>query len=158
MIKAWIEKNERRAAHTQMLSAAAERAHAAAATKVARMRADAARLTEDATKLAEGAESAYAASKTHAAQFGAEEPSERLVECGAYLYEAAMRGNAPSFHDAARRGYRVHAAALHSALQDALALGEVVQSSDGRLALNGPEGVVCAMWDRRECRTPQNSK
>lgn len=151
MIKAWLDKNERRARHTASLRVAAQRAREADVTKAARMRAEAARLSAEADRLTEEAERAFRGGSS-AAQFPPLPPSARLIECGAYLYEAAMRGLVPTFHDAARRGYQVHAAALHSALQDALALGELTQDSEGRVSL-GLEGSVCEMWDIRKGRS-----
>lgn len=142
MIKAWKEGNARREHHTATLLRAAERALSEAESRAARLRQDAARVEQSAL-------AAHQAALAHASRFAVEPPPARLVECAAYLYEACMLQIVPSFHDAARRGYRVHAAALHSVIQDALALGEVYADSEGRVSLVGP-GTVADMWDLRE--------
>lgn len=60
-------------------------------------------------------------------------PTERLINCAAFLYDAASCQLKPTYSEAVRLGYFVTGAALASALNDALALGWIGKTKDGAL-------------------------
>lgn len=101
-----------------------------------------ARLLDAARKASEKVE----ALRAQAGQLAPLEPPARLVECGAYLYTCAMESGVPSFHDAAVRGFRVHAAALASVLKDALDEGMVTWGPEGRLYATPEAEPLRALW------------
>lgn len=81
------------------------------------------------------------------------DPPDNLCACAAYLWGCSEREVAPSYQDAHTQGYRVHAAALQSVINDAVSSGQVRALPEGRiLCLGGTELHRLAMLRR------QNSK
>lgn len=66
-----------------------------------------------------------------AREAASEPPSEMIVACAAYLYLCASSSFHPTYRGALKEGFRVHAAALDSALTDAVSMGWIGQSEDG---------------------------
>jgi hypothetical protein len=58
-------------------------------------------------------------------------PGATIVACAAYLCECASFAKHPTYGDALKSGYKLHASALEAALTDAVALQWIAQTSKG---------------------------
>lgn len=131
MINNWLKSEEKRGDRVRALLRSA-----------ARREDDAEELLSSARKAREDA----AALTTEAL------PPLGLVECCAYLWDCSVREVAPTYHDACIQGFRVHAAALQSVINDAVTLRMVTPMGEGRILCHKDTPVHTLMLKR------QNSK